>query len=113
MIMRIDRRVVRAGLIGASIASSRTPAMHRSEGAALGLDYRYETFDLDLVPGGVAALPALLDRLEAAGFRGVNVTHPCKQQVIAQLSDLSLDARAIGAVNSADRVGDSPHTACA
>lgn len=74
--------------------------MQSSEGAAQGLDYRYELLDLDLIEGGAAALPDLLDRLEAEGYVGVNITHPCKQQVIEHLTALSPDSEAIGAVNT-------------
>ena len=38
--------------------------------------------------------------MEASGYVGVNVTHPCKQQVIEHLTDLSPEAAAIGAVNT-------------
>lgn len=74
--------------------------MQSAEGAAQGLDYSYEILDLDLIAGGPARLPALLAELEEAGYVGVNVTHPCKQQVIEYLSQLSPEAGAIGAVNT-------------
>jgi shikimate dehydrogenase len=99
-LMQTDRPLVRAGLIGSSIQASRTPRMQSAEGAAQGLDYRYERFDLDLIQSGVAALPSLLDELEAQGYVGVNVTHPCKQRVIEHLTELSPEAGAIGAVNT-------------
>lgn len=98
--MQTDGPLVRAGLIGSSIQSSRTPWMQTAEGAAQGVDYHYELFDLDLIPGGRSALPSLLDEVEAAGYVGVNVTHPCKQQVIELLTELSPEAAAIGAVNT-------------
>lgn len=98
--MQTDRRSIRAGLVGSSIQSSRTPRMQSAEGAAQGLDYQYDLFDLDLIDGGPAELPALLDRLESAGYVGINVTHPCKQQVIPYLTELSAEASAIGAVNT-------------
>jgi shikimate dehydrogenase len=34
------------------------------------------------------------------GFAGLNITHPCKQAVLPLLTDLSEDARALGAVNT-------------
>jgi shikimate dehydrogenase len=74
--------------------------MQMAEGQAQGLDYRYEVIDLDLIEGGAEALSALLDQLERRGFTGINVTHPCKQQIIPYLTDLSPDAEAIGAVNT-------------
>jgi shikimate dehydrogenase len=98
--MQTDRPLVRAGLIGSSIQSSRTPRMQSAEGAAQGLDYRYDLIDLDLIPEGSEALPTLLDRVEASGYVGVNVTHPCKQQVIDYLAELSPESAAIGAVNT-------------
>jgi shikimate dehydrogenase len=40
------------------------------------------------------------------GFRGLNITYPCKQLVIPLLDALSEEARAIGAVNTVVREGD-------
>src|SRR6185437_15156790 len=34
------------------------------------------------------------------GFSGVNITHPCKQEVVGELTRLSTDAAALGAVNT-------------
>lgn len=93
-------RIVRVGLIGAGIQASRSPALHRAEGAAHGLDLSYELLDLDREPRGAAALPDLLAAAEADGFAGLNITHPCKQRVLAHLDDLSDEARALGAVNT-------------
>lgn len=98
--MKTSGRTIRAGLIGASIQSSRTPRMHMCEGAAQGLDYQYDLLDLDLIPGGSSGLRALIDQAEADGYAGLNVTHPCKQQVIELLTDLTADSDAIGAVNT-------------
>lgn len=93
-------RTVRVGLIGAGIQASRSPALHRSEGAANGLDLSYRLFDLDRHADGAAALPHLLTVAEAEGYAGVNVTHPCKQRVLDHLDTLSDEARALGAVNT-------------
>ena len=67
------------GLIGSGIQASRTPAMK----LRLGLE----------------ALPDLLAATERLGFDGLNITHPCQQDVIPLLTELSAEARAIGAVN--------------
>ena len=91
---------IRVGLIGADIQQSKSPALHMSEGAAQGLEYRYEIIDLTRRGSGPEALPDLLAEAEARGFAGVNITHPCKQRVIPLLDDLSADARALGAVNT-------------
>ena len=98
--MKVPRNVVRAGLIGSSIQASRTPMMHMREGSAQGLTYSYEVFDLDLIDGGSRILPRLLGRLESEGYAGVNITHPCKQQVMELVSELSPDALHVGAVNT-------------
>src|SRR5262249_33263899 len=45
-------------------------------------------------------LSLLVDECEAAGFRGLNITHPFKQAVIPLLDQLSVDARALAAVNT-------------
>jgi shikimate dehydrogenase len=96
----VSRNGFLVGLIGAGIQASRTPSMHMQEGAALGFDYRYRLIDLDERGLGPAALPQLLEQAEREGYTGLNITHPCKQAVIPLLTDLSDDARALGAVNT-------------
>lgn len=91
---------VRVGLIGAGIQKSGSPALHMDEGAALGLDYRYELLDIDLIEGGASALPRLLDQAEAQGFAGLNITFPCKQTVMPLLHELSADAQSLQSVNT-------------
>ena len=88
------------GLIGSGIGGSGSPALHMEEAAALGLKLRYTLFDLDHYPGGPASLNRALTEARDAGYAGVNITHPCKQQVIPLLQELSDDARALGAVNT-------------
>jgi shikimate dehydrogenase len=95
-----DSAQVNAGLIGAGIQASLTPALHMKEGAEQGLTYRYELFDLDRIKGGAAALAATLANAQQRGLAGVNITHPCKQSVMALLDELSDDAAALGAVNT-------------
>jgi shikimate dehydrogenase len=86
------------GLIGAGIQASRTPAMHEHEARAHGLRCLYQLLDLDTMPD--PSLPDLLDAVERVGFAGVNVTHPCKQRVLAHLTELSAGACVTGAVNT-------------
>lgn len=88
------------GLIGAGIGASRTPAMHEREAAALGIPCVYQLLDLDVLGHGAEALPSLLDAAERVGFTGLNITHPCKQAVMTHLTELSPDARGVGAVNT-------------
>ncbi|WP_163873385.1 shikimate dehydrogenase [Rhizobium laguerreae] len=94
------KRAVLVGLIGADIQTSKSPALHEREGVLQGLDYRYELLDLAERGLPATALPDLLAEEEARGFAGSNITHPCKQTVIPHLTDLSEDARMLGAVNT-------------
>jgi shikimate dehydrogenase len=89
-----------AGLIGHGIAGSLTPSMHEAEGRAHGLDYRYARMDTALPPYRSQSLAQMIDAAEQAGFRGLNITHPFKVQVLPLLDQLSPEARAIGAVNT-------------
>lgn len=93
-------RNVRVGLIGSGIGESRSPALHMREGAENGLDYHYELIDLAGMEATVDDLPRLVADAEKRGFRGLNVTHPCKQAVIPLLDGLSPDAETLAAVNT-------------
>jgi shikimate dehydrogenase len=74
--------------------------MHMAEGRAQGFTYQYELLDIHELGGGPELLPALLAQAEERGFSGLNITYPCKQQVIAHLHELSNDAAMLGAVNT-------------
>lgn len=91
---------VLAGLIGAGIQLSRTPALHEMEGDAQGIRYLYRLIDLDQLQLDIVALPDLLHAAERMGFTGLNVTFPAKQAIIPLLDELSDEARGIGAVNT-------------
>ncbi|MCP1649684.1 shikimate dehydrogenase [Pseudomonas nitroreducens] len=95
-----EHRTVLAGLIGAGIQASRTPALHEREGDAQGFRYLYRLIDLDTLGVDPAALPDLLAAAERMGYTGLNITFPCKQAVIPLLHELSDEARGIGAVNT-------------
>jgi shikimate dehydrogenase len=99
-VFRASSTDICVGLIGAGIQASLSPAMHMREGRAHGLDYEYRLIDLDVLGLDVASLPDLVAAAEAAGFAGLNVTFPAKQAVLEVLTDLSEDARALGAVNT-------------
>jgi shikimate dehydrogenase len=92
-------RRFRVALLGEGIGESLTPAMHMTEGEHLGLEYLYELFDISSETFDQAGLAAFIRGLQAAGFDGLNVTHPYKQRVIDLVDALSDEARAIGAVN--------------
>ncbi|WP_439653627.1 shikimate dehydrogenase [Pseudomonas beijingensis] len=91
---------VLAGLIGAGIQASRTPALHEREGDAQGMRYLYRLIDLDALQLDSGALPDLLSAAERMNFTGLNITFPCKQAIIPLLDELSPEARGIGAVNT-------------
>ena len=88
------------GLIGEGIQESLSPALHEEEARRQGLTLHYQLIDLAQGGRSVGDLSRLLESGEAAGFDGLNITHPCKQAVLPLLTDLSDDARAIGIVGS-------------
>lgn len=88
------------GLVGAGIGSSLSPELHEREADELGLRYIYQLIDiadLGLAATDVGSLVASARRL---GFRGLNITHPCKQLVVEHLDELAGDAATLGAVNT-------------
>jgi shikimate dehydrogenase len=95
-----SRPAILAGLIGAGIQASRTPALHEREGAEQALRLVYRLIDLDTLGVGAQALPELLTAAERMGFAGLNITYPCKQAVVELLHEVSPDAKALGAVNT-------------
>lgn len=96
----MSKPIVLTGLIGAGIQKSRSPSLHMREGAAQGLLHIYKIIDIDAQRLSNADLPDLLQAAKRMGFRGLNITHPCKQAVVPLLDELSSDAQALGAVNT-------------
>ena len=95
------------GLIGANITKSLAPALHIDAFAAAGITGHYHLMDVDQLPG--RTLPGLLAAVRTAGFLGVNITFPFKQEVMPLLDALSPEARETGAVNTVVIAGDG-HT---
>lgn len=93
-----DRYVV--GLIGADIGSSLSPMLHEREADRLGLRYLYQLIDITALDVAVAEVGELVTQARRLGFRGLNITHPCKQEVIKHLDELSPEAAELGAVNT-------------
>ena len=83
------------GLLGWPAAHSRSPAMQQAGLRALGRPGRYAAF---AVPP--ERLAAAVDGARALGFRGLNLTVPHKEAVLAHVHALGPAARAIGAVNT-------------
>lgn len=93
--MEINSETKIVGLIGHPISHSFSPLIHNFAFELLGLNYKYLTFDV--LPEN---LEDALKGLIALGITGVNVTIPHKESVIANLNDVSSEARIIGAVNT-------------
>jgi len=93
--MRINGRTILHGIMGNPVSHSLSPAMHNSAFAALQLNAAY-------VPFPVSDVAAAMTGFRALGIRGVSVTIPHKQAVIALLDDIDPVAAKIGAVNTLD-----------
>ena len=94
----MSRRRMLIGLIGSNIMGSLSPALFAEAFAAAGIDGFYHLMDADLLP--MPRLPALLDSVIMAGFSGINVTYPFKQEIIPLLDTIDPEAREVGAVNT-------------
>lgn len=110
MVIRVDNNVQHTNeelsksnfytaLIGEGIQNSRTPKMHMEEGAALGIQYRYDLIDTQNLATEMQ-IEQLLKEAETSGYSGVNVTHPFKKAAIPFLDNLSDAAQAVQAVNT-------------
>jgi shikimate dehydrogenase len=95
------------GLVGAGIGPSLSPPLHEREADELSLSYRYHRIDLDEWGLPADAIGDIVAAARDAGYRGLNITHPCKQAVLKHLDDLSADADALGAVNTVVFDGDN------
>jgi shikimate dehydrogenase len=84
-----------AGVIGFPVRHSLSPVLHNAAFAALRLDWAYLAFE---VPPGEAA--AAVGGARALGLRGLSVTMPHKEAVIAALDRLSPVAARLQAVNT-------------
>lgn len=81
-------------MIGDPVAHSLSPRIHNAAFRELGLDWVYVA--LPVARGQVAAA---IDGARALGVRGLSVTMPHKESVIASLDGLTSAAAELGAVN--------------
>lgn len=88
------------GLIGRGIGHSASPAMHEKEALEHGIRLHYQLIDLDAPVAGADDLPQLVKAMRTIGFNGFNVTFPYKQAILPLLDELSVEASAMGAVNT-------------
>lgn len=91
---------IRVALVGQGISASLTPAMHEGEARAQGFDYSYELIDTATPAHQHRRLGNIVRQARDDGLAGLNITHPYKIEVLEVLSDLSDDARRLGAVNT-------------
>lgn len=91
----------RAVLLAHPAGHSLSPLMHDAGFAAVGLNARYEAWD---VPP--AELPSAVEKLRVAPMLGANVTVPHKVNVLPLLDEVRPAAASIGAVNVIVRDGD-------
>jgi shikimate dehydrogenase len=94
----MSQRKMLLGLIGANIMGSLSPAIFADAFAAAGIDGYYHLMDTDRMPG--RTLPKLLEAIKTAGFAGVNITYPYKQEIIPLLDAIDPEAVQVGAINT-------------
>lgn len=85
------------GLIGDNIGRSRSPLLHRLAGRLCGLDVEYRP----LIPADMRLdFEAVFESCRTGGYRGINITYPYKEKVVAKLQVDDPRAAAIGACNT-------------
>ncbi|MDX2248909.1 MAG: shikimate dehydrogenase [Bacteroidia bacterium] len=84
------------GLIGKKLGHSFSKKYFSAKFEQLGIDARYELFELETID----LFPAVIERYRDMGLTGLNVTIPYKTAVIPYMKWLSPEAAAIGAVNT-------------
>jgi len=91
----IDRRSVRAAVLGSPISHSLSPVLHAAAYQALGLTWwRYDAIECD-----EAGLAALLDRC-GPDWAGLSLTMPLKRAVLPLLDRIDPVAADVGAANT-------------
>ena len=83
------------GLIGKPVTLSLSPLIHNTVSGLLEIDSVYVTFPVE-----EGDLPKAIAGAHGLGIKGINVTHPYKQDVIPLLTHVDPLALKIGAVNT-------------
>jgi len=93
--MSLSGKAALAGVMGWPVSHSRSPSVH---------GYWIEQYAIDGAYVPLAVVPdrfeEALKGLQAAGFRGVNVTVPHKEAALRACDKIDPDAKRIGAVNT-------------
>ena len=90
-------KTLRLGLIGGNITETRSAALQIISGLSIG---RNVTYDLLIPQEQGLSFEAMLKRCEAAGFHGVNVTYPYKEDVLNLVAAGEPVVAALGASNT-------------
>jgi shikimate dehydrogenase len=93
--LKINGKTKITGIIGWPIEHTLSPAMHNAAYESLSLDYCYVPF-----PVSPDALKDAINAIKALNIRGINVTVPHKENVMAYLDEIDTEAACIGAVNT-------------
>ena len=104
----IGHKTLRLGLIGGNITQSRSPALQIVCGLSVGRNVSYDL----LIPAEQGlSFEAMLDRCKSAGFDGVNVTYPFKEQVLQRIPAGNPVLATLGAANTVcfSTAGDLAH----
>lgn len=88
---------MKLGVIGATLGHTASPAIHEKLFRLLGVAGKHEYGVLEMDRDHI---PTELERLQREGYTGANVTIPYKLEVMPYLTDISREARIIGAVNT-------------
>lgn len=83
------------GILGFPAKHSLSPVMHNAAFKALGIDARYDVFE---IPKN--ELASFIKRVKEEPIYGLSVTAPYKGDVMKHLDKIDEDARKIGAVNT-------------
>ncbi|NVN41806.1 shikimate dehydrogenase family protein, partial [Ameyamaea chiangmaiensis] len=94
-VQRITGAATLAGVVGWPVAHSRSPLLHNYWLRRYGIDGAY--VPLAVPPGQLATA---LHGLRVAGFRGVNVTIPHKEEAFALCDDHDRSALRAGSANT-------------
>ena len=89
-----------AGLIGDPVGHSLSPLIHNAAFQAVGLDWVYVAFEVQVGAGADA-----VSGMRALHIDGLSVTMPHKEVVLEAVDRVSNDVAALGAANTIVRIG--------
>ncbi len=92
--------MIRLGLIGFPLGHSLSRRLHERALEVLGMEGRYDLWEVPPLPEGREALFSRLEALREGRVAGINVTIPHKESILPYVDHLTPTAQAIGAVNT-------------